>query len=84
MQIPALFGHQAYAANTVYEVYPDADRRVALQRRLAHADWDPEIADIARDEGWTHLLIHMGASHPRQVPLEVLFENEHYIVYAFE
>lgn len=51
MQIPAIFGHQAYAANTVYEVYPDVGQRLAWQRLLANATWDSEIVEIARDQG---------------------------------
>lgn len=84
MQIPAIFGHQAYAANTAYERYPDAARRTALQQRLARDTWDSELPRIAAEEGWTHLLIHKLAPHPENVPLPVLFENDRYIVYAFD
>ena len=84
MQIPALFGHQAYAANTVYEVYPDVGRRIALQKVLANPIWDPEIIKISRDQGWTHLVVHKPTPHPLQIPLRKLLENTSYVVYAFE
>ena len=84
MQIPANFGHQAYAANTVYEVYPDVGQRLAWQSLLAKATWDPAIVEIARDQGWTHLLIHKDAPHPSRIPLIKLFDGRSYSVYAFE
>ena len=84
MQIPALFGHQAYAANTRYELYPDSGRRVAVQERFAAPVWDPALSSIARQEGWTHLLVHKGAPHPQAIPLNRAFENQHYIIYEFD
>lgn len=84
MQIPALFGHQAYAANTTYERESTAQRREARQNRLAQPTWDPELARIAAEEGWTHLLIHRVAPHPKGIPLTRLFENERYLVYRFD
>lgn len=84
MQIPALFGHQAYAANTFYEPYPDAARRVALQQSLAADSWDTNSNLIAREQGWTHLLIHKLAPHPREIPLVKVFENQRYSVYTFD
>lgn len=94
MQIPAIFGHQAYAVDTIsYEsyademltrVYPDAKLRVAQQKRLAGDVWDPDFSRIAKEQHWTHLLIHKGASHPPEIPLPKLFENDRYAVYVFE
>jgi hypothetical protein len=84
MQIPALFGHQAYAVNTSFEPYPEAGERIEEQGKLAKSDWSPEIADLAREHGWTHLLIHKPAPHPDEIPLDKLFENERYAVYRFD
>jgi hypothetical protein len=84
MQIPAIFGHQAYGANTTYERNASADLRNAQQARLAKDSWDPDIHRIAEEEGWTHLLIHKLAPYPDDIPLTKLFENQRYIVYAFE
>jgi hypothetical protein len=94
MQIPALFGHQAYAVDTISyqsyaadmiaKVYPDANLRVELQKRLAGEVWEPEMVEIAKDQNWTHLLIHKLAPHPREIPLIKLFENERYAVYVFQ
>jgi hypothetical protein len=84
MQIPALFGHQAYAANTRYERDPTAERRIAQQARLARKAWDPELPRIAAEESWTHLLIHKGAPYPEEIPLTAQFENDRYIVYTFD
>ena len=84
MQIPTLFGHQAYAANTAYETYAEAPLRDALQQVLAADTWDSKIHQIAREQGWTHLLIHKPAPHPRAIPLVKLFENQRSAVYAFD
>ena len=84
MQIPALFGHQAYGINPTYERYEGASDRIAEQARLALSTWDPKVADIARAAGWTHVLVHKGAPHPNDIPLEKKFENDRYTVYAFE
>lgn len=84
MQIPAIFGHQAFAANTSFEPYPEAAERVALQMRLQAPLWDPSILPAARKAGWTHILIHKLAPYPQDIPLNKIFENERYAVYAIE
>ncbi len=84
MQIPALFGHQAYAVNTSFEPYPEAPDRLSEQRILTESIWDPTVLSIAGERGWTHILIHKLAPHPRDIPLEKTFENERYAVYAIE
>lgn len=84
MQIPALFGHQAYAVNISFEPYPDSGKRIEEQKNFAEPDWKPGLVDIARDRGWTHLLVHKLAPHPKEIPLDKLFENERYAVYGFE
>jgi len=84
MQIPAIFGHQAFAANTSFEPYPEAAERVALQMKLQAPLWDPRILLAARKAGWTHILIHKLAPYPQDIPLRMIFENERYAVYAIE
>src|SRR5437763_14794214 len=54
MQIPALFGHQAFSANFAYE--PIEERR-PLQQLLQRPDWSDAILTAARDHHWTHFLI---------------------------
>jgi hypothetical protein len=83
LQIPALFGHHAFAVNYVYEVVPFAEERRDLQRMLQGAEWSDAIPDTARRYGWTHLLIRKDYVHPAPVPLLQLFENESYVVYRF-
>jgi hypothetical protein len=84
MQIPALFGHQAFAVNYAYEVFEFSRSRQALQPLLQAEAWSPAIDEAARVHGWTHLLIHKDYVHPRPVPLERVFENQRYAVYRFE
>jgi hypothetical protein len=83
-QFPALFGHQAYAINFVYERYPDSRKRLALQQRFRNPEWDPELERIAGRLGWTHLVIRRAAPHPKEIPLPLVFENEAYQVYEFK
>jgi hypothetical protein len=83
MQIPALFGHQAFAVNYAYEVVPFAEERRGLQRMLQGREWTDAILDAARRYGWTHLLIRKDYAHPEPIPLERIFENESYAVFRF-
>ena len=83
MQFPALFGHQLYATNFKYERFEDSDKRLALQYRFRNDPWDPELENIAQEEGWTHLVIYLLAPHPENIPLRFVFENSEYRVYEF-
>jgi len=83
MQIPALFGHQAFAVNYVYESYPFSRSRYDLQKLLQSEQWTSEIDEAARKYGWTHLLIRKDYVHPAPIPLERLFDSELYSVYRF-
>ncbi len=83
MQIPALFGHQAFAVNYFYEAYPFSPERQRLQRLLQGPDWTPAINDAAREHGWTHLLVRNDVVHPQPNPLERVFDNGIYSVYTF-
>jgi signal transduction histidine kinase len=80
MQIPALFGHQAYAVNYAHEA---VEERRPLQRLLQQPAWSDAILDAARAHGWTHLLIRKDYVHPVPVPLERIFDNQFYEVYRF-
>ena len=83
MQIPALFGHQAFAVNYFYESYPFSPARHQLQALLTRDTWTPDIEIAARENGWTHLVVHSAYVHPEPVPLERLFDNGTYAVYRF-
>ena len=83
MQIPALFGHQAFAVNYTYESYPFSRSRSELQKLLQSEHWSGEIDEAARTYGWTHLLIRKDYVHPEAIPLERLFDSELYSVYRF-
>lgn len=83
MQLPALFGHQMYATNFKYERFDDSDRRLALQYRFRNDAWDPELENIAQEEGWTHLIIHRLSPYAENIPLHLIFENSEYRVYEF-
>jgi hypothetical protein len=79
-QIPAIFGHQAFAVNYAYE---DVETRKPLQELLRQTEWSDDILDAARSHGWTHLLVHKAYQHPAPIPLPRLFESEQYEVYRF-
>ena len=83
MQIPALFGHQAFAVNFAYEAYPSSAQRRVAQELLRTAEWSETIEQAAREYEWTHLLIRDDYIHPVQIPLEQVFGNGTYSVYRF-
>ena len=83
MQIPALFGHQAFAVNYMYERYSFSSERSGLQQLLEQPEWRDAISEAARTYHWTHLLIRKDSVHPAPVPLERLFENQFYAVFRF-
>jgi len=80
MQIPALFGHQAFAVNYAHEA---VEERRELQVLLQQPEWNDAILEAARTHHWTHLLIRKDYAHPVPIPLEQLFENEIYAVFRF-
>jgi hypothetical protein len=83
MQIPALFGHQAFAVNYAYEVVPSSRERRELQKLLQQPQWNDGILEAARTHHWTHLLVRKDYVHPTPIPLEEVFENAFYAVYRF-
>jgi len=83
MQIPALFGHQAFAVNYAYEIFEFSRERRELQTLLQADAWSDDIDRAARKYRWTHLLIRKDYMHPSPIPLEKVFENESYAVYVF-
>jgi hypothetical protein len=83
LQIPALFGHQAFAVNYAYESYPFSRDRLALQTLLQGEQWTPAIDAAARMHGWTHLIVRKDYVHPAPIPLERVFDSEVYAVYRF-
>lgn len=80
MQIPALFGHQAFSVNFSYE---PVEHWRELQQLLQQPQWSNAIATAARTYLWTHLVIHKAYVHPSPIPLTRIFENEAYAVYRF-
>ena len=83
MQIPALFGHQAFASNYAYESYDFSAERKELQQLLSAGSWSDAIVQAARRHHWTHLLIRKDYAHPEPIPLTLIFENESYSVFRF-
>jgi hypothetical protein len=83
MQIPALFGHQAFAVNYAYEAYAFSRDRMPLQKLLQSTAWSDAILDAARANHWTHLVIRRDFVHPAEIPLPKIFESEIYDVYRF-
>ena len=81
MQIPALFGHQAFAVNYAHEA---VEERRPLQQLLQQPEWSDAILEAASQYGWTHLLVRKDYAHPQPIPLPRIFENEFYAVYGFQ
>jgi hypothetical protein len=84
LQIPALFGHQAFAVNYQYEIFGFSRERRELQSMLQASDWSDAIERAARKYHWTHFLVRKDYMHPRPIPLEQIFENDSYSVYRFK
>lgn len=80
LQIAALFGHQAFAANFAYE---PVEHRRPLQRLLQSTEWTPAILEAASKYRWTHFVVRKDFVHPAGIPLTLVFENDVYAVYAF-
>jgi hypothetical protein len=83
MQIPALFGHQAFAVNYAYESFEFSSGRRELQKLLQSEEWSDALEQAVRAHHWTHLLIRKDYVHPAPIPLERVFDNESYAVYRF-
>jgi hypothetical protein len=83
MQIPALFGHQAFAINYAYEVYDFSEERMQLQRLLESDVWSPAIDAAARRYGWTHLIVRKDFPHPQDIPLTKVYDGPEYSVFQF-
>lgn len=83
MQIPALFGHQAFAVNYAYEAYAFSRDRMPLQKLLESPEWSDAILEAAKANRWTHLLIRRDYVHPKSIPLPSIFESDLYSVYRF-
>ena len=81
MQIPALFGHQAFAVNYAHEA---VEERRPLQRLLQQPEWSAAIEQAAATHHWTHLLIRKDYVHPQPVPLQRIFANGSYEVFRFQ
>jgi hypothetical protein len=80
MQIPALFGHQAFAVNYAHEA---VEERRPLQQLLQQPTWSDDILDAAVKYKWTHFLVHRDYAHPEPIPLRMIFENDSYAVFQF-
>jgi hypothetical protein len=83
MQIPALFGHRAFAVNFEYEDYDASPARRQAQALLQQGNWTDATDRAAREHGWTHLLIRNDYKHPNPIPLDKVFDNGTYSVYGF-
>ena len=84
MQVPALFGHAAFAANFAYEHYDFSDERREAQNLFQARKWSEAIDDAARRYGWTHAADSQRLPAPDSIPLEKVFDSGTYSVYRFE
>jgi len=83
MQVPALFGHQAFAINYAYERFEFSKARMELHAPLQRNEWSDDILAAASAHGWTHFLVRKDYTHPDTIPLEQTFANADYAVYRF-
>jgi hypothetical protein len=81
MQIPALFGHQAFAINYAHEA---VEERRPLQKLLQRPTWTDAIDEAAAAQHWTHLVVRKDYLHPVPIPLERVFENDSDAVFRFQ
>jgi hypothetical protein len=84
MQIPGIFGHHAYFVDAVNDRFEDSEARRAKQEMLRERIWQPQLLQVAKAEGWTHLLIRRDYPHAEPIPLRLVFENADYQVFAFQ
>jgi hypothetical protein len=79
-QIPALFGHQAFAVPG-YDRYPGWEERVLAQRDLASASVSCVTLRRLGEAGVTHLLFHTPVTTPSSLELPLIYSRDHYAVY---
>ena len=89
-QFAGIFGHQNLMTNVAYIGVPKAERDELRKlwktiNTLVHEKrWAvEEVKALKAKYPITHLVIHKNYPHPENIPLEHVFENEDYIVYAF-
>lgn len=82
-QIPAIWGHQAFAVPG-YDRYPGWEDRVLLQWTLRESQAPCSGLRALAAAGVTHLLIHKAAPHAATLPLAKVHDDERYAVYRFD
>jgi hypothetical protein len=89
-QFAGIFGHQNLMTNIAYVGVPKAERGdlrklwKKLNTLFSGERWAAEVVkELKAKYPITHLVIHKNFPHPEDIPLEQVFENEDYIVYAF-
>jgi hypothetical protein len=91
-QFAGIFGHKNLATNFAY-AYRGVSKAEAMEltkvrKRIdslfCGGRWAAEEVEALKEEyPITHLVIHKNHPHPEAIPLEKVYENEDYIVYAF-
>ena len=79
-----MFGHQAYAVNFKYELYPGSLRRLKEQKLLRRREWNDELDKIARKAGWTHVLLTKRVPYVSAVPGEMVYDSPEFVVIALQ
>jgi hypothetical protein len=83
VQIPAIRGHRCFNCNMSFEVPEGFEQRQHIQELLEFERWNGDLQQLARQYGWTHFLVRKNYRHPRDIPLDLAFDTDHYAVYKF-
>jgi hypothetical protein len=84
VQIPAIYGHQAYASNFKYEHVKDYDEKKMQYRLLQKTRWDRTLNSIVLRNNWSTFLVKKALPFPVDGPFDRIFENSEYAVYVFD
>jgi uncharacterized membrane-anchored protein len=84
VQIPAIYGHQAYASNFKYEHAPGYEEKKKQYRLLQKTNWDRSLNKAVLENNWSVFLVKKGVPFPTDGPFDKTFENQEYAVYMFD
>ena len=85
-QVFSIFGHQTFATDLQYahEYFIKENDLLSFHEVMKASVWNrEEMERFQQRVRFTHLLIHKPYPHPTNIPLELIYENSDYQVYAF-
>jgi hypothetical protein len=89
-QFAGILGHENLATNFRYIGVPRTEwaalrkRKKQIEQLFCGHRWNSEqVEALKQTYPITHLVIHKHYPHPKDIPLEQVYENEDYILYVF-